>query len=463
MWRRKGNSVGVNLVGSGDRVLKKMYSVLGSNLKFGQWQERPVKVYRCMAFIVLVVIQLWSLEFINVYTGSVVASKPKAMQETTEMEIEVMDKRIGTFADRQTENKRKPYNNQQPQQHHQNKRQNTDRGYVAVCHFARDYRSATNANNANPQRGTGSGHKPTCFECEVQGHFKRECPKLKNNNNRGNQVGGGNAPANVYAVGHAGTNPDSNFITGTFLLNNRYASILFDTGADKSFVSAAFSSQIAITPTALDHYYDVELADERIMVKYQATLWCTEKIGRIPWRNGNINCHGDGSNRGQRHGAPTKWGEGIHVDPAKIESIKDWASPKSPTEIRQFLGLAGYYRRFIKGFSKIAKPMTKLTQKKVKFEWGDKQETTFQLLKQKLCSALLGKTSQLVNYALWSMKTATVTLLSLITYYDIITNGNQTTTDPASPSVSAPKTSLAANARRNNEKALNILLSAIPD
>ncbi|GJV12416.1 putative reverse transcriptase domain-containing protein [Tanacetum coccineum] len=56
------------------------------------------------------------------------------------------------------------------------------------------------------------------------------------------------------------------------------------------------------------------------------------------------------------------------VDPAKIESIKDWASPKSPTEIRQCLGLIGYYRRFIKGFSKISKPMTKLTQKKVKFD-----------------------------------------------------------------------------------------------
>ncbi|GJZ95088.1 putative reverse transcriptase domain-containing protein [Tanacetum coccineum] len=79
--------------------------------------------------------------------------------------------------------------------------------------------------------------------------------------------------------------------------------------------------------------------------------------------------------------------KGIHVDPAKIESIKDWASPKSPTEIRQFLGLAGYYRRFIEGFSKIAKPMTKLTQKKVKFVWGDKQEAAFQLLKKKLCSA----------------------------------------------------------------------------
>ncbi|GJS85501.1 putative reverse transcriptase domain-containing protein [Tanacetum coccineum] len=78
--------------------------------------------------------------------------------------------------------------------------------------------------------------------------------------------------------------------------------------------------------------------------------------------------------------------EGIHVDPAKIESIKDWTSPKSSTEIRQFLGLAGYYRRFIEGFSKIAKPMTKLTQKKVKFEWGDNiQEAAFNVEAKKLC------------------------------------------------------------------------------
>ncbi|GJZ38415.1 putative reverse transcriptase domain-containing protein [Tanacetum coccineum] len=79
--------------------------------------------------------------------------------------------------------------------------------------------------------------------------------------------------------------------------------------------------------------------------------------------------------------------QGIHMDLAKVESIKDWASPKTPTEIRQFLGLAGYNRRFIKGFSKIAKPMTKLVQKKIAFEWGDKQEAAFQTLKNKLCSA----------------------------------------------------------------------------
>ncbi|GJU88413.1 putative reverse transcriptase domain-containing protein [Tanacetum coccineum] len=79
--------------------------------------------------------------------------------------------------------------------------------------------------------------------------------------------------------------------------------------------------------------------------------------------------------------------QGIHVDPTRIESIKDWASHKTAMEIRQFLGLVGYYRRFIKGFSKIAKSITKLTQNKVKFDWGDKEEAAFQLIKQKLCSA----------------------------------------------------------------------------
>ncbi|KAJ9556981.1 hypothetical protein OSB04_011595 [Centaurea solstitialis] len=79
--------------------------------------------------------------------------------------------------------------------------------------------------------------------------------------------------------------------------------------------------------------------------------------------------------------------EGIHVDPAKVEAVKIWEAPKTPTEIRQFLGLAGYYRRFIANFSKIAQPLTTLTQKDKKFIWGEKQEEAFQLLKHKLCNA----------------------------------------------------------------------------
>nr|GEU29876.1 putative reverse transcriptase domain-containing protein [Tanacetum cinerariifolium] len=79
--------------------------------------------------------------------------------------------------------------------------------------------------------------------------------------------------------------------------------------------------------------------------------------------------------------------QGIHVDPTKIEAVKNWTSPTTPTEVRQFLGLAGYYRRFIEGFSKIAKPLTKLTQKNKNCIWGEEQESAFQLLKQKLCEA----------------------------------------------------------------------------
>nr|GFA27655.1 putative reverse transcriptase domain-containing protein [Tanacetum cinerariifolium] len=79
--------------------------------------------------------------------------------------------------------------------------------------------------------------------------------------------------------------------------------------------------------------------------------------------------------------------QGVHVDPTKVEAIKSWTDPKSPTEVRQFLGLAGYYRRFIEGFSLIAKPLTKLTQKNKTYEWGEEEDEAFQLLKDKLCSA----------------------------------------------------------------------------
>ncbi|GKD53385.1 putative reverse transcriptase domain-containing protein, partial [Tanacetum coccineum] len=170
------------------------------------------------------------------------------------------------------------------------------------------------------------------------GHFKRDCPKLKNNN-RGNHGGNGNAPTKVYAVGRVGTNPDSNVVTGMFLLNNRYASFLYDTSADRSFVSTAFSSQIDITPSTLDHYYDVKLADERIIMlnaiiqgctlnflnhpfnidlmpvklgslyviigmdwleKYQVVIVYAEKIVRIPWGNEMLIVRGDGSDRGNK-------------------------------------------------------------------------------------------------------------------------------------------------------------------
>ncbi|GJS53604.1 putative reverse transcriptase domain-containing protein [Tanacetum coccineum] len=132
---------------------------------------------------------------------------------------------------------------------------------------ARDCRSTGNtkclliSRRAMGQLPGGNG----CFECENQ-HFKRDCPKLKNKDG-----GNGNAQGWVYAVGNAekrgnaSGNPDANVITGTFLLNNHYASILFDTGANRSFISTAFSSLINIAPTPLENCYDVELADGKLV------------------------------------------------------------------------------------------------------------------------------------------------------------------------------------------------------
>ncbi|GJU89829.1 putative reverse transcriptase domain-containing protein [Tanacetum coccineum] len=206
-----------------------------------------------------------------------------------------------------------------------------------IGHRARDYRSSgANGNNNNHGKSETTQNAVTCYECGVQGYFKKDCPKLKNGN-RGNQCGNGNAPAKVYVVGNAETNPDSNVVTGTFLLNDRYTSILFDTGADRSFVSTTFSSLIDITPTTLDHYYDVELADGKLirintiirgctlnflnhpfninlmpielgsfdviigmdwLAKYHAVIDCAEKIVSIPWGNETLIVYGDGSIRG---------------------------------------------------------------------------------------------------------------------------------------------------------------------
>nr|GEU41701.1 reverse transcriptase domain-containing protein [Tanacetum cinerariifolium] len=95
--------------------------------------------------------------------------------------------------------------------------------------------------------------------------------------------------------------------------------------------------------------------------------------------------------RGFIRPSTSPWGapvfRGLHVDPAKIEAVKNWEAPTTPTEVRQFLGLVGYYRRFIEGFLKIAKPLTKLTQKHKKYIWKGNQESAFQFLKQKLYEA----------------------------------------------------------------------------
>nr|GEW75419.1 reverse transcriptase domain-containing protein [Tanacetum cinerariifolium] len=241
----------------------------------------------------------------------------------------------------QAKNKRKLDDNSRNNhtQQHPHKRQNVARAYTAgpVGHLAHDCRSPAANANTNNQRNSGVIQRVvTCYECGVQGHYKKDCPKLKNKNRR-NQAGNGKARVRAYAVGNAGTNPDSNVVTSTFLLNNRYASILFDTGGDRIFVSTAFSSLIDIIPSTLNHDYDVELADEKIigvntiirgctlnflnhpfnidlmpeehgsfdviismdwLSTYHAIILCDEKIVRIPFRNEILIVRGDESNNG---------------------------------------------------------------------------------------------------------------------------------------------------------------------
>nr|GEV90570.1 hypothetical protein [Tanacetum cinerariifolium] len=268
---------------------------------------------------------------------SVKASKPQSMQEAIEFATEMMDKKKLTHAERQAEQKRKLDDTSRNNQHQQQpfKRNNVAWAYTAGPGDKKSY----------------GGTKPLCPK-----KLQDECPKLKNGNQR-NQARNGNVVARAYDVGTVRTNYNLNVVMGTFFLNNRYALILFDIGADRSFVSTAFTSLIDIIPTTLDHGYDVKLADEMgsfdviigmdWLVKYHAVIVCDEKLVRVPFGDEILIFHGDGSNNGHD--------QCIQVDPAKIESIKDWASPKTATEIRQFLSLAGYYRRFIEGFSKITR------------------------------------------------------------------------------------------------------------
>ncbi|GJR22704.1 putative reverse transcriptase domain-containing protein [Tanacetum coccineum] len=282
--------------------------------------------------------------------GSVMASKPKKMQDAIEFATKLMDQKIRTLAEHQAENKWKfkdtSMNNQNQQQPF--KRHNVARAYTAgpeekklyggskplypKCNYHHDGQCAPKYANCK-RTGISPG------TCGAQGHIKNICPKLKNKN-QGNPTGNGNVVARAYGLGTAGTNPNSNVVTGTFLLNNRYALILFDTSADRSFMSTAFSYLIDIIPATLDHGYEVELADGRIiwvntlirgctlnflnhpfnidlmlvemgsfdviigmdwLSKYHVVIVCDEKIVCIPFGNEILIVRGDKSNH--EHGS----------------------------------------------------------------------------------------------------------------------------------------------------------------
>nr|GEV36510.1 putative reverse transcriptase domain-containing protein [Tanacetum cinerariifolium] len=428
--------------------------------------------------------------------GSVMATKPKTMQDAIEFATELMNKKINTWAERQADNKRKSddttrNNHQQP-----NKRQNTRRAYAAgngdrrayeglrpLCtkcnyhhdgpcapkrhkcnrfsHLSRDCRNPLNVNTGANQRGN------VCFKCGAQGNFKKECPKLNNKNNRGNQVRNAKDQAKVYAVSKAGANSDNNVVTylipielGSFGViicmdwlakchavvicaekiiripfgdeilivrgnrsnkkNETRLNVITYTRAQEYFTKGCHVFLANITATKDEDKSKGKRLEDLPVVQEFPEVFPEELPARAPYTLAPSEMTEleeqlqELTDKGFIRPSSSPWGtpvlfvkkkdgsfwmvqflghvidcRGIHVDPAKIKSIKDWASPKTPTEIHQFLGLAGYYRRFIEGFLKIAKSMTKLTQKDVKFDWGDKQEAAFQGIKQELYSALI--------------------------------------------------------------------------
>nr|GEU49332.1 hypothetical protein [Tanacetum cinerariifolium] len=385
----------------------------------------------------------------NIYK-SVKASKPKTLDETIELANDLMDQKLRTYAERQSNNKRK-----------------SDDSF---------------RNN--------------------HGHFKKDCPKLKNKD--GEKV---NAPRWVYAVGNAenrgntSRDPDSNVVMGTFLLNNRYASILFDTGADKSFISTAFSSLIESVPTLLGNSYDVELANviwdypevfpkdlpglpPARPVEFQIDLIPgAAPVARAPYRLAPFEMKElseqlqELSDKGFIRPSSSPWGAPVLFVKKKDGSFRmciDYRSsvyskidlrsgyhqlrvreqdvPKTSSRSRyghyefqvmpfgltnapavfmdlmnrnekehkehlkailellkkekfqdriyQRLGISQNTDRdppifwpcwllpkIYQGILKNAKSMTKLTQKGIKFDWGENDENNFQLIKQKLCSA----------------------------------------------------------------------------
>ncbi|GJZ16827.1 reverse transcriptase domain-containing protein [Tanacetum coccineum] len=478
-------------------------------------------------------------------------------------------------------------------------------------HYARNCRMPIK--QVAPINAVRGGYEPgTCYECGSREHYRNNYPKLnlapgqvgnrltikgnRNSRNNGNQVKG--RAFNVNAVGAL---QDPNVVTGTFSLNHHYATVLFDSGADFSFISIDFAPLINVKPSFVNPGYVIEVADGKKVEVYRiihdcklelgtslftidlipldhgsfdmivgmdwlsehkAEIVCHEKVVKIPLESGEI-LHVQGErtsgitkalsnmkvdepklsdilvvrevfpedlsglpsqrqvefridlvpgmtpvgkspyrlapsemqelstqlqelqDKGFIRPSHSSWGAPVlfvkkkdgalrmcidyrelnkltiknryplsriddlfdqlqgaryfskidlrsgyhqlrvHEDdipktafqtrlkdehevhlrlvlellkkeelyakfskyPSKIEAVKNWKAPTTPSEIRSFLGLAGYYKRFITNFSKIAKPLTSLTQKNKKYEWGVEQEEAFQILKDNLCNA----------------------------------------------------------------------------
>nr|GEZ01242.1 putative reverse transcriptase domain-containing protein [Tanacetum cinerariifolium] len=391
--------------------------------------------------------------------GEVTSSKPATLNKTVRMAHTLMEQKVKMIAEREVDNKKRKWDNFQGgsssgggnrnsnrnnnnynknrnynnnrnnnQNQYRNHQKNQRQGNVrAMTYVGNQFTNEAGQNIGHKTRdcwskvvATGANAQPivTCYGRGEKGHTKTNCP-TRNNPRRSR------ARRQAYALKDGDQNLGPNVVMGTFLLNNCYARVLFDSGSDKSFMNVNFSHLTDIEPVKVDHSYEVELADGRHLedvpvickfpdvfpedlpglppprhVEFEIELVLrAAPVARVPYRLAHLEMrelakqfiygfdeleHEENLRiileLLQKEKLYAKFlkcefwldsmkflghvinSQGIHVDPAKVEEIKSWTAPKSPTE---------------------------LTQKNKTYECGEEEDEAFQLLKDKLCSALI--------------------------------------------------------------------------
>ncbi|GJZ38336.1 putative reverse transcriptase domain-containing protein [Tanacetum coccineum] len=330
--------------------------------------------------------------------GNVIAAEPTQLQDAIRIANNLIDQKLKGYA-RSAKNKMRLENNprdncgQQPVFKRQNVRgQNVARAYTArnnkkkgyvgslpycnkcklhhagpctvrcgnykrVSHMTRDCKVTVTLNTQRAPVRNQPGI--VCYECGRPGHFRKDCPKLRNlnrGNKTKNQTGGNKAIARAYTIKVGGANPYSNVVTGTFLLNNCYASMLFDSGADRSFMLSTFSALLDVAPSS--HSFDIDLMPVEL-ASFDVIIG-DDCDGRIKSRLNIISCT-------KTHKYMQK---GCQVYLAQVTSKK--TEDKSEEKRLEDVPI------------------------------GEKEEAAFQLLKQKLCSApILALPEESVNFVVY--------------------------------------------------------------